>query len=268
MAIVAFIEKESGSLYNDSIPCFVYDDAGADVFKVASAAAAIAVADAWTGGTATDYRWKRLSDKTGRVEVLYQPRKLRRLSLPSVGTVERGFNFSMGPIDRTFALARVAKFPTSAPDMDLGINIPSGADFNQPQGVHLPAPTEKYWLRKTVSAASVTAAYVETVAALVGATNATTYGVYPAECLCLVRASGQQRDDDSWSLYFGFGYEPPVASYSIGGFSVNYQGFHYPWAYYFREISGPAGEKYLRLHATYVYIDRILPTGNYASLAI
>ncbi|REJ65828.1 MAG: hypothetical protein DWQ31_16580 [Planctomycetota bacterium] len=268
MALQAIIEKESGSLYNDSIPCFVYDDGGADVFKVASATKAIAVADAYTGGTATDYRFQRLSDKTARVEVLYSPSLLRRLSLPSVGTVERGFNFAMGPIDRTFALERVAKFPSSAPDMMLAINIPSGMHVDEARGVHLPAPTEKHWIRKTVSTATVTQTYVETIASLVGTVNQNAYGVYPAGSLCLVRASGNQRDNDSWSLYFGFGYEPPVTGYQIGQFTVSYDGFDYPWAYYIRELAGATGEKFLELKPSYVYVDRILRRGNFANLGI
>lgn len=272
MSIVAIREKETGTLYNDAIPYFCYDDGGADVTKSACATAAGTAANTFTGLTSTDYRFRRLSDKTARVEVLYKPLSLNIIRTPQTppiaGTVERGFNFAMGGIDRTFALERVDKYPTTAPDMMLAINIPTGAGNERAYGVQLPPPPEKYWIRFTAAESIVTQSYVEDVASLVGATNDAQFGIYASESLCLVRANGSKRDNETWSLYFGFGYEPEVTGYQLGDFTISHKGFDYPWAYSFRDLAGPAGEKFLQVKPAYVYVDRILPKGDFDLLQL
>lgn len=266
MAIVLVQERDTQTISSQSVPYFLYDTSVFSRGDAIIAALAQGVTD--QGVAASDFRFTRLSPTSARVELVYQPWRPSRLNRPDVGELESGFNFSMGPIRRVFPLERIASYPEDAPPI-AGINVPTGATFEYARGVDLPPPPEKFWCRFPVANASINDAYVAAIAGLVGTCNDGTFKSYTSGTLCLVRASGERRDNDSWSLYMGFGYEPAVSGLVVGTHTISHDGFDYAWPYNTMQLfEGPGGEEFMSLNPKFIYVDRIIPRGNFSLLGV
>ena len=88
MAITKVVkEKESATLNSDSVPYMVQEDPDSVIVLTKSAAVTAALAQALIdqGTAATDYNYRRISNKSARVVVKYRPLRFSPLTPPSLG---------------------------------------------------------------------------------------------------------------------------------------------------------------------------------------
>ena len=176
----------------------------------------------------------------------------------------------MGNVERTVTLNRVAKYPNSVDTPDFGgaINVPNGLDQWDARGIVKPPPRQKIWRKWTAPVATLTDTYANLVGGLCGTVNSLPYKGFAAGDLCLVRASGSIVDDDRASFYFGWGLEYSVTDEPWGSHLVSYKGFEHVWAYYVRELVGPAGGKIMGVDPSLVYVDQVIPEGDHNLLGV
>jgi hypothetical protein len=264
MALTIIREKHGSSLNNTSVP-YMVQESGGTISESAAVVAVLAQFTTDTSLTATDYSFKLLSAASARVTAIYRAARLNPLTPPGAGDVEYGFDFQMQAYTQFISLGRTT-YGTGAPD--LGGLIYGGPGNSIVTGVRVEPPAQVFWRRYYLAAASVTSTYVNTIGGVVGTLNSITYKGFDPQTLCLVRASGSPRDDDTWVLSFGWGYQLPISAESWGSLSLSYGGFDHAWAIYARDVAGAAGAKQILLDPLYAYTDQVIPAVDHALLGL
>lgn len=221
MTIIAIKEKDSGGNEAADVPYYVFEDVEdslglADAIDAANAQAAI---DA-PGSPPTGYRYRRLSNRSMRVNVLYSP--LTFTPVPEgEETLEYSFNFQAKSKYVYYPLEYVSAWAHSGALMDGGslknyVNVTFDGTQCTLVGMQVDPLPETDRLIYTVPNALVTPAYRLLLRGMCGAFNNAAYNGAAQGELQLVSVSGQARTNSDWQLSFGFGYAPTRLAVQLG----------------------------------------------------
>jgi hypothetical protein len=183
-------------------------------------------------------------------------------------TGDSAISFRIGSTSQhvTQSLSRIAKYPAGAPDCKGAINVTSDAV----EGVDIDLPAYEWSETHYIAAASVTAQYRATLAAIKAAPiNSGTFRGFAAGEVKFLGATGSKRGDADWEITFDFIQSPNVTGRTIGGITgIAKTGWQYLWVLYKDAVdTGAAPPKLVKVPAA-VYIEQVYASSDFAGLGI
>lgn len=272
MTLIVTQEKVSGTHIELSVPYHIYDDTGGtiDIDEGQLAASTQFATD--FGELPTDQAYQQLAKHSMRVVCKLKPQKLQRLSIPGKGTATWRFSYQDQGEYMERSLSTIAKYPSTAPSFDNLLNVrASDLDFD---GYNVPAGTVTDAVELIVPWGEFTQSYRNTIMALRGHVNSTTFLNRPAGSVRIIGATSQKRTDEDLALNLRFEYKPPVTGLSVitssGTQIISHDGHDYLWTFKTREVEdGDANTiPHIRPVVHYAYVERLFPRSNLNALLV
>jgi hypothetical protein len=182
---------------------------------------------------------------------------------PDTGDGSYSFDTGGGTQHITQSLG-TTKYPSaSSPDFGGAIGVAG----DKVEGVDITVPALRFTRTHYLPDATVTLAYVKTLANLTGRTNSGAFYGFAAGELLFTGASGTRRGRGDWEVTFNFEFSENATGIQVGDFVVaSKKGWEYLWVYYRTEEDGGARSLVQKPFAAYV--EKVYPEGNFADLGI
>lgn len=188
------------------------------------------------------------------------------LERKDTGDSQFSFDTSGGSQRITQALSTIQKVAAAgtAPDFKGAI----GVTENSVEGVDITVPVYNFEETHYIDAATVTAAYKNTLFTLTGQVNSLAFKGFSAGEVLFLGASGSARRHDQWEITFKFSASPNVTGLTVGPdiSGVNKEGWDYLWVRYQDEEDG-AANKLVRVPEA-AYVERVYNRGDLNLLGI
>ena len=134
-------------------------------------------------------------------------------------------------------------------------------------GVDITVPALKFDITKRQANATITMAYVQTLASLTGKVNDATFLTWAAGEVLFVGARGRQQTDADPEITYSFLGSPNVTSLDVGEITVPAKkGHEYLWVYYQPEEDATAQK--LVAQPYQVNVEQVYQTGDFSDLSI
>jgi hypothetical protein len=167
----------------------------------------------------------------------------------------------------TQSIASVNKYPSTARDFKGAMGVDADGNI---QGTDILIPFMTFQINYTFNNSVITDAYIQTLTTIVGSVNSDVFHNFQAGTLLLTKVSGQQRDDLSWDLSFGFSASANKTGLTVGDITgIAKKGWEYMWVYYMDKTDTTSdGVTYVRKIPVSVHIEQVYNTSTYSSLGI
>ena len=210
------------------------------------------------------FRRQQISDFYWRISVPYLARQLRPLTPQDTGTFIDGCQFRAKAF-RYFEGDPIDTLPNGAPSSEGLIGVERIGQENVHRGKLVTPPAIARTRRIVLTNAQVSSTYVSLVESMCvdpGTWNSLPIFGRNAGTVCLVAVNLSQRDDDSFSAFFGFGYRPE-SSVTVGDETVSLQGSDFIGGFTRKQVITVAGQKITTPKPVIVYQYRLQ---NFADL--
>ena len=191
----------------------------------------------------------------------------RREGEQDTGSIEYRFSYAAKAAHITQSLETVQAYGAigQPPDFGGAINVTSDRGRMKVEGVNLATPPETfsytYYPPKNVA---ISRYYQYLVNTLTGKVNSAPWNGYKAGELMLVRANGGARNNEDWSIEFGFSYIQNQSRIPVGDMEVSKRGHDLLWVYY-DEIQDPV-TGFIAKPPLFAYVERVHHYKNFAVL--
>lgn len=173
------------------------------------------------------------------------------------------FDTAGGTVKQTLAYAE-RKYPSTAPDQRGAVNVQDG----KVQGLDVPIGTLKFTIHYRMPKATITLAYVRTLAFLVGRTNAASFYGFDALEVMFLGAQGQQGSRTDPVIDYSFLAGEHLTNFQVGGITVALKRAHeHLWASFEDTVEG-GDEPALIPTPRAIYIDEVARSANFSLLGI
>lgn len=182
-----------------------------------------------------------------------------------VGDYTFSFDTTGGTATRTWSRGTTAYGPAGVTVADYkgAINY-DGQNVN---GCEIVIPMLRFSIRKRQTLASITLAYVRTLADLTGSVNNDTFLEFDAGELLFLGASGQQGTDTDPEITYSFAASPNVTGLAIGDIEgIAKKGHQFIWAFY--GYSEDASAMQTVKVPYWVMVEDVYPEADFALLGI
>ena len=151
-------------------------------------------------------------------EVVYSPSTLGTIRLPVPGESEFGLNYQAEGETMLYSPHTLDWAPEFAPNFNglVGLDSPGWGQMPAHRGIEI-TPRMTHWGRLTVNNEYLSPQYMKSIGGLEGTLNSKQYWIFEPGCARLVALKTTQRDNESFSIYVGFDYRPPVPTFRLGG---------------------------------------------------
>jgi hypothetical protein len=158
---------------------------------------------------------------------------------------------------------RYGKSGETAPDFKNAINVVDG----EVRGTDIVIPTLKFSIRKRQPKASISTAYVKTLASLTGTVNGYAFLGFVAGELLFMGASGQQGTESDPEVTYHFAASQNASGLSIGEIAgIAKAGHEYLWVL-FEPVDDTLAKTTVRRPKA-VYVERVYQLADWTALAI
>lgn len=181
------------------------------------------------------------------------------------GSSEYRFNF-VAPSAHIYqsleTISSTARSGETAPDFEGAINVVSDNGKLRVEGIQLSPPPETFTYVFYPANSVISSAYQSIVENLCGLANNNTFRGRPAGSMMLTRCVGGARNNEDWSIEFGFGYTQNRDSIPVGPITVPHKdGMDLLWAFY--EDSDDAEASQLIKRPKAAYVERVFYRGDF-----
>ncbi|MCC6492645.1 MAG: hypothetical protein IT424_06465 [Pirellulales bacterium] len=226
MAIQFSREKESGDGNTLTYPYLVVDSDAALLSRDDAIAIARDDAAALEDAVPSGYRFRRISNRAIRVDIVFSRITPQPLTIPVPGQINVDFEFSFvaQAKELTEALEWIETYdPDGATGEEIrAVNIErTGEGGERIVGRRYQPAPEVFSFNIVLPNAYLDADYKQTVQGLCGRFNSVDFTIdgitYEAGRVQLVRAAAGKRTDEDWRLSFGFGLRENRTNIDVGG---------------------------------------------------
>lgn len=187
----------------------------------------------------------------------------------SGGSPQTGLNYSFsiggGSYHMNSAIAQTEYDPAgdTAPEVNGAIND----DGERVHGISVPTqPAMEFTIEARKTAGQVTNAYLTTVSDLVYKTNVATFEGWAAKEVLFMGLTGSRTGDDEFVLNYKFGRRENVASDTVAGVTISYNGWDYVWVRWKDKFN--AANNQMDTVTAGVYVASVHSTGDFSGLAL
>ena len=185
---------------------------------------------------------------------------------PALGDYRISFSTTGGTVKITASLAQTKYPAATAPDQGKSINVtPEG----EVQGADVVEPRLKYTISYTIAKATVTSAYVKTLAGLTSKTNDATFFGFAAGEVLFLGADGTDGINADPTINYHFAVSENVTGLELGTITgVAKQGHQFLWVRFENEEVGTGANKRILKTPKYVYVDTVYEDDDMSTLGI
>jgi hypothetical protein len=188
---------------------------------------------------------------------------------PEQDAVEYSFSYQAPSVHIYQSLQTIGSYAVSgtAANHFGSINVVTEGGRQRVEGHFLTPLPVTFTLAYYPANATITPAYQLLVEGLVGKVNSTTFKGRPAGSLLLAACHGGARNNDGWSIEFGFSYLPNLTSIPVGEITVaSKEGMDLLWIEY--ETSTDEAAKQMIQKPRHAYVERVFYRDDFNKLGI
>src|SRR5574344_461906 len=175
------------------------------------------------------------------------------------------FDTGGGTMHLNQSLKTVSKTPNTAPDFNGAIEVDNEGNVN---GVDVTMPVLNFTETHTMNGGRVSTSDKQTVAALTGTVNRSSFRGFSAGEVLFLGASGSKRSKKSsapWEITFRFAGSANQSSVKVGELTVaNKKGWNYLWVRYADKVAD--NKKNMITRPIAAYVEQVYPEGDFGNL--